>query len=277
MQTEASPPSSGAPGVMADAPSYPIRSVDNTLQILLELQGHSAVRVSDIAERLGVSRSTAHRMLAALVYRGFAVRHPETRRYHAGPVLWELGMAAANTADLGEAAEPHLEALSEDTGHAAHLMVLEGSDSRFVAGHGSPEIGPRVGVILPAHASSGGKLLLAHLRASNLKALFQHPPQQLTKRTITSLSRFNAELARIRSRGFATNLGESEEGIFALAVGVWGPPAQPVAAMAVATPLSQASKAEAGDILTSLRRAAADLSDELGGVPTDSRQRRRPS
>jgi IclR family transcriptional regulator, acetate operon repressor len=257
------------------APAYPIRSVDNTLQILLMLQEQPTLRVSDIAARLGVARSTAHRLLAALVHRGFVARHPETRHYHPGPLLWEIGLTAMATLDEGSAARRHLEWLGEETGETCHLMCLEGTDVRFVAGYegrNPVHIGTTVGTRLPAHATSGGKYLLAHLRAKTLVAMYAYAPDPLTDRTIVSLPSLGQELTAIRRRGFATSFGESDEGLAAIATGVWGPAQRPVGAIAIAAPAARVAREDVPRLLRPLRTAAARLTAELGGtVPEPAR------
>lgn len=90
-----------------DRPPYAIASVDHALRLasLLQLEGRTTV--SDAAARLGVAPSTAHRLLAMLVYRDFAVR--DTREYRVGPLLAAVDHAPSGTAELREAARPHME------------------------------------------------------------------------------------------------------------------------------------------------------------------------
>jgi DNA-binding IclR family transcriptional regulator len=252
-----------------ESPAYPIRSVDNTLQILLMLQEQPTLRVSDVATRLGVARSTAHRLLAALVHRGFVARHPETRHYHPGAVLWELGLTAVASLERGHLADRHLRWLSQETGETCHLMTLEGTDSRFVAGSVGElrgHVASSVGIRLPAHTTSGGKYLLAHLRPNTLATLYSARPAALTERSIVALPSLGAELAAIRRRRFATAFNESQDGVVALAVGVWGPSDQPVAAMALAAPAARLKRDGIPELLRPLRTAASRLTEELGGT-----------
>jgi IclR family transcriptional regulator, acetate operon repressor len=115
-------------------PDYPVRSADSVLRVLLMFEGRSFLRVSEVAEELGVARSTAHRLLAVLVHRGFATHDPRSRHYLPGELLWRLALAAVGTLDLQDRAMPHLEWLREATGETVHLMMLEGRQARFVAG-----------------------------------------------------------------------------------------------------------------------------------------------
>jgi IclR family acetate operon transcriptional repressor len=250
------------------SPAYPIRSVDNALRILAMLQDRPSLGVTDTAADLGVAPSTAHRLLAMLVHRGFASHDPVSRRYHAGERLWEIGVAAFGARSIDELAAPHLARLRDETGETVHLMMLEGDQIRFVGareGIHSARERVRVGIRLPAYATSGGKYLLAHLRPEVVDTLFPPMLSPLTENTVGSIDALKAELARVRRRGYATNFGESEQGLIALAVGVWGPLWHPVAAIALAGPGARLARGEMKSMLLRVRHAAAGLTEELGG------------
>jgi len=87
-------------------PAYGIESVDHALRLAVLLQQEGPLRLTDAAQRLGVARSTAHRLLAMLVYRDFA-EQDEQRRYVAGPVV-RSPEAPEPVADLRRVAVPHL-------------------------------------------------------------------------------------------------------------------------------------------------------------------------
>src|SRR3954470_16872592 len=107
---------------LKNPPAYTITSVDNALRIAAMLQLEGALTVAEIADRLGVARSTAHRLLAMLVYRDFAVQD-ETRVYHAGPVLELAAHSRSRTSQLRAAALPHLERVVELLRESANLSI----------------------------------------------------------------------------------------------------------------------------------------------------------
>ena len=117
---------------MKNAPSYSIASVDSALQLAAALQVEGALSVSEAADRLGVARSTAHRLLSMLVYRDFAEQLPD-RRYGPGPLMHGRALPRATVARLREVALPHLRRLVDELGETVNLMVLAGADVRFVA------------------------------------------------------------------------------------------------------------------------------------------------
>jgi IclR family acetate operon transcriptional repressor len=204
-------------------PLHPIGSVENALKILVMLRDEQSVRVSRVAEQLGVARSTAHRLLAMLNAYGVVEQDPATRAYHPGPLLAELGLSSLARNDLLGAVHPYLERLSDAVNETVHLMVLEGTDCRFVD---SVEcrlplrVTARVGVVYPAHATSGGKALLAELTDEQVRERYgaDGALEAVNERTITKLDDVLRQLDEVRKLGYAVNWGESTEGISAVAM-----------------------------------------------------------
>lgn len=220
---------------MKNKPAYGIESVDHALRLAVLLQQEGPLRLTDAAQRLGVARSTAHRLLAMLVYRDFA-EQDEQRRYAAGPVIRRPG-APEPVADLRRVALPHLEALAERSGETVSLQVLLGDQARFVAtveGKHVLRVGDREGRLVPAHLASGGKAILALRSAEDVGAVFGSPDSPEI-----DLDALNRELRRVRRRGYAINDQKTETGVTAIGVAVVGPQETPVAAVCLAAPTAR--------------------------------------
>ncbi|MYW05493.1 helix-turn-helix domain-containing protein [Streptomyces sp. SID3343] len=242
-----------------------MESVDNALRLVLLLRAEQRLRVADAAERLGVARSTAHRLLGMLKQHGFAVQD-SSRVYRPGPAL--LGPAAGEypERDLAAVLRPHLERLNTEIGETVHLMVLQGNSVRFVDGvEGSNilRVGLRVGMLLPAHCTSGGKALLAELPAAELRALYPRGLPIGVGPAITDLPAFRRQLTTIRRRGYAVNFEESERGITAVGVTLHDPADRPVGAIAVVVPTARCPRPRVPELADALRqtaqRAARDI------------------
>ncbi|MGH3327908.1 MAG: IclR family transcriptional regulator [Streptomycetales bacterium] len=243
-----------------------IDSVDKALQVLLLLRSRGQLRVTDVSDHLGVARSTAHRLLSTLALRGFVSRDPFTRTYRNGPVLMDIGLASAAAIDIRPQARPHLEALSAELHETVNLVVLEGSSCRFldgVAGDRPLLTRVRTGTILPAHATSGGKVLLAELAPHHIRALCRPGLPRLTEHTIAEGECLQGELRSVRARGYAVNCGESEAGIGAVAVPIRKADGRAVAAVAVSMPAVRMRTATLPDLVAVLRRAARSIGQEL--------------
>jgi DNA-binding IclR family transcriptional regulator len=247
-------------------PAYHIASVDHALCLLLLLRTSPTVRVAEAAEFLNVARSTAHRLLTMLVYRGFAAQDPGSRAYRLGPVLIEVGMGALANLDVRRKARPFIERLVEETGETASLQILEGRQVRFIDSIESTNavrVGSRLGVNLPAHASSGGKVLLAPLSAETLARLYPDEElEALTHSTTTSRRVLFSQLAVAREQQYSVNYEETEAGLVAVGVPV-GQPSHPVAALTVAGPTARMTPERVQRVVEALRRAAAELTARL--------------
>jgi len=248
-------------------PNYPIESVDNALRLLLSLLEQPTMTVSDGSEMLGVAPSTAHRLLAMLQYRGFVGQDPATRHYRAGPVLLQLGLAAVRDIDLRRAARPILERLSLEVDETVTLGVLQGSDMLFVDCVESSRIirvGSRTGILLPAHSTSGGKAILAQMSREEVRELYPNPRlRKMTARSLSTRSELEKELAEVRARGYATNFGESENDLSAVAVAIRGCHGRPIGAVAVAAPMSRLPGEDVEKIVEPLLRAADDIGSAI--------------
>ena len=154
--------------------------------------------------------------------------------------------------DIRSIAHPTLEAVSAEFAETVHLATLEGSQVRYldaVESSNALRVAVRTGMTLPAHCTSVGKALLAQLTTDQLHTLY--PADKLagqTERTLTSRRELERELERVRKRGFALNVGESEEGVTAVAAAVVDEYRGAVAALSVAAPSSRVSARRAKEV-----------------------------
>ena len=216
---------------MKNKPSYSISSVDHALHLAALLQQEGPLRVTDAANQIGVAPSTAHRLLATLVYRDFAERLPD-RRYGPGKMLRPAVTSEAPVAQLRRICLPHLRELVEETGETVSLVVMAGTETRFIATIESSRVlrvGDRMGRALPARLASGGKAMLALLPPKEVAALYRDDAS-------VEIPRLRRELALIRKRGFAINDQRTETGVTAIGVAVRDDTGHPVAAVALAMP-----------------------------------------
>lgn len=261
--TGSTPSGSRRPPVATDGaarpvPDYPIASVDHALQLVLLLQREGALGVRDAATALGVSPSTAHRLFAMLVYRGFADQAPD-RRYHPGPVLHRTPHAAASVATLRQLARRHLEALVEEVDETVNLTILSGTAVHFILSLQADRAlrsGDRTGASLPAHRTSGGKVLLAALPEQEVAAVYAGVAG-------VDLEALLGELEQVRRRGYAVNDQQTETGLSAIGVLVPAPAGIAPAAVAIASPTGRFEPARIPSWVRALRATADRIADEL--------------
>ena len=252
---------------MKNKPPYSIDSVDNALRILQMLRDSGQVRVSDVAAELGIARSTAHRLLAMLVYRDFAVQ-AEDRSYRPGPAIAAEPLRGEPAQRLRQAMRPHMEALCDQVAETINLVVRLGTQTRFLHTVESAQVlrvGDRQGTVLPAWKTSGGKALLAELPDVQLTALLRgaagRPPEGMTAAERRSLV---SELRLVRDQGYAENIQESESGVCAIGLCLRDKTGDPVAALSVSAPSVRYTPDRSRMFLTELRttvaKAQADIS-----------------
>ncbi|WP_406462439.1 IclR family transcriptional regulator [Streptomyces sp. NBC_01622] len=224
---------------MKNRPAYAIASVDRALHLAQLLRQEGPLHLAEAAERLGVARSTAHRLLAMLVYRGFA-EQDDDRRYVAGALLGPAAINPEPVSLLRSAALPHLKALVDDVRETANLVIRVGDEVRFIASvecDRSLRVGDRSGQTLPAHLASGGKALLATLPDDEVDRLLARPLAVDERHALIR------ELRLVRRRGFAVNDQRTESGVTALAMAVRGGSGAPRAAISLALPTVRFSPA----------------------------------
>jgi len=224
-------------------PGYPISSVGNALELLKLFGQDQEIRVADGARALGVSPSTAHRLLAMLVFHGFVTQDVATRGYYAGPALLELGMAVVRGNGLTQRARPLLQALRTRVDETVSLAVLDGAEV-LVVDAAQPDrvvhVAPRVGHRSPAHWNATGKALLAELEDDEIARIYSREKLvPATARTVPTRTALLRELERVRELGFATNLGEFEDEMGAVGAAVHSPTGQAIAGLAVTALLTR--------------------------------------
>jgi len=243
-----------------------LHSVLSALEVLDCFMTSDELGVTEVARRLGVAKSTAHRLLSTLCARGVVQRIPATGHYRLGLHLWELGQLVQDRAPVRHLALPLLEELRLRTGHTAHLAIADGPDVVFVeriqALSGIALFGERQRRV-PLHTTSAGKALAA-FNPEHSRARVEAGFPALTSHTIRSAEEWTACLAEVVGRGLAVSDSENLTGLASIAAPVIDTSGLAVAAVSVAGPSPA--------ILGSLDRharvvmvTAARLSQRLGG------------
>ena len=221
-------------------PQYPIESVDRTLQLIELLSREHELKLSAVRNHLHIGQSTAHRLMAMLVYRGFAVQNLQSLGYRAGPTLFEIGRSAVGDRGVARYARPTLEWLAAQSGETAHLAVLVGTEVRYldVVECSSPlRVTGRVGQLRPAHLTSIGKAMLATLADDEVLRRYARVPLiPVTPRSIADIGGLMADMRRTRTRGWSRNREEMHSGVCSVGFAVVHPVHGLIGGLSVATP-----------------------------------------
>ncbi|TDT30949.1 DNA-binding IclR family transcriptional regulator [Naumannella halotolerans] len=253
----------------------PVQSVDRALQILDLLASSDSLGVSEISRELGVHRSTAFRLLATLESRNFVEQEERRGEYQLGLGVLRLASAVRARRDIVRDAQSVCDALVEEIDETSNVALLEGewavnvtqaTSTRFIA-VSRQYVGQRT----PLHATSTGKMLLAHAPGELFRAITGRALEQCTDATITDPAELAQELDNIRRLGWAAAIGEWEEEANAVAVPVIGRDGTVVAALSVTAPSFRLGQDEVPGVVEVLQRHAGVLSARLGGAAAVAR------
>ena len=227
-----------------------------------------ALTISDVAQRTGVTRSTARRLLYTLTTLGYAAT--DGKNFTLTPRIMELGYAYLSSSAIWRFAEPHIEELVEEVGESASLAVLDGNDVVYVSRIQQRRLlrSPlNVGSRVPAHAVSLGRIQLAMLpERAREKYLATAPLTAFTRWTVTDPDLLRARLTQDGEQGWSMVRKELEDGIAGIAFPIVTSTGRTLAAVNVS--LSPDRLDEPGkqvQIIAALERAVRRIGEGLPG------------
>ena len=244
-----------------------VQSVDRALSLLDRVaaaapEGETAAR---LAAQCDINRATAWRLLGALEDHGLVEREPGTNRYKLGFALLRMA-AAAGYDGLVRKTRPVLDRVCAETGETADLAVAGLNGVTYVSEAAPPSVLQISWLAreVPLHATSTGKVLLAHLPDAALDSLLETPLDAATPRTVVDPAPLRRELARVRARGWALASEELEAGFVAVGAPVRGSTGEVVAAISVGGPKSRLNQERVREILRTLPTVTARIAKRLG-------------
>ena len=202
-----------------------VQSVERIFQLIESLAAHPAgAGLQRLAQDTDLAKSTVHRLLASLVSLGYAAQD-ENGRYRLTLKMFELSSGIVNSMDIMDVAKVHLERLAQRTGEAVHLVIRDGQDIVYIykTESGPMRMSSRVGLRSPLYCTGVGKAILATLPADEVTNIWQHTtPQKLTAHTLVEFDALQAQLAEVRTNGYAIDDEENELGVRCVAVAIPG-------------------------------------------------------
>ena len=244
-----------------------VQSVDRAARVLEILARDGESGVGRLARELGVHRSTASRLVSALRAHDLVERTEGDASLRLGVGVLRLAAATRSRLDLTAQAGPVCDALAERLGETVNVAVFrEGAAINLYQAQGASTVALHnwVGDRTVLHATSSGKMLMAHLPEATLEALLEEPRERFTAATVTSVEQLQEEFAEARERGWAVAVEEFEEGLNAAAAPIRGPEGEVVAAVSVAGPAYRIAPEDLPRAAEALVRAAQEISRRLG-------------
>lgn len=242
----------------------PLARYIDVLEVVAAFSG--AITLADVSSILELPKTTAHRLLKGLVRAGLAAEGDGGRTYQVGDRLTRLLHASADEGWLASLVDPHLRALTERTTETCYLARLVGSRVVVAISH-SPDMRWRgyvqPGIEMPVNVAATGKAVMAY----QSKALIAEAlSQELPKPTVNSRNGrkwIEQEFAKVRKLGYATCIGEIDEGLAAIAVPVTLPGGAVLHSVGMTGPLERIMNKQLPERIAALVDAAALLAKVL--------------
>lgn len=259
-----------------------VQSVARAIEILRVLGGAArGAGVTEVAERLGVAKPTAHALLRTLEAGQLVSQDRDTGKYRLGPALLELGNAYLETHELRVRSIAWADGLAKGTNEAVWVGVLSG-DHLLVVHHAfRPEGAVQildVGAVLPWHTCALGKAIAAHLPESARTTLLHGALPALTGATIVDPDELAAHLETVRTSGYAVEDGEAAIGDAGIAAPVFDHTGEPAGAVGIVGPVERLlDERLRGDLAVAVRETARHLSRDLGAGRPGARRRVAPA
>ncbi len=241
-------------------------TADRALDILLLFTDDKLVWTgTEIADRIGVARSTGYRYLQSLVNAGFI--EEASSKFRLGPRILELARLARAGTNLADVALPTMHSLASTV---RETVLLTRRSGRFVvcldlveAAH-TVRLSYERGHVLPINAGAAAEILLAWAPPDDVTAVLAAAPlERFTPKTLTDPAQLQARLAQIRKDGVAVSQGELDEEILDVAAPIHDAKGSVVAAVSIAALASRVPRAELKNVKVAVKTAASTISEQL--------------
>jgi len=247
-----------------------IERVANIFEVMA--QNTQGISLKELSARVSLPKGTTHRLLSSLAYFGYVRQVSESKNYQLGFKLVDLGNRLLNQLNVRMQARPFLVGLSKGIKETVHLVVFDQNEALYVDKVESNEkisglqMVSRVGLRIPAHCSSVGKVFLAHLSDSELDNLIKEKGlTKRTKNTITDPEKLKQHLKVIRQQGYAVDDEENEKGIRCVGAPIFNQRGQVIAAISISGPTVRITQKIIQQTLRKeVIQTALDISREMG-------------
>jgi IclR family KDG regulon transcriptional repressor len=245
-----------------------LSSVASSIRLLKAFSEEQVeIGISDLAKRLGVAKSTVHRLAVTLVADGMLEQNPDTGKYRLGLSLFRLGSLVRRRMNVSTEARPLLRELREKVNETVHLAVLDGTEIMYVFNLESTQsirMRSDVGVRKPAYCTAEGQVILAYQPPEVIEQVVRDGLAARTPQTITDPLALKKVLEGVRARGCAIEDEESELGMRCIAAPLRNDAGEVVAAIGLAGPVSRLSKKALTTFVPHVIETAAAISARLG-------------
>jgi len=239
----------------------------NLLEALSECP--DGIQITRLAEKVGLSKSTVHRLLATLINMHYVIKDQESEKYKLGYRLVFLSRNIINNINIISIAKPFLEELAEDVNETIHLCIADMGEVLYVDKIESSQtirMYSKVGNRAPMYCTGVGKVLLSGMDEDHFNQVADNTDfVVMTPTTITSKDQLREELKRIRKLGYGLDDVEHEEGIRCIAAPIFDYEGKVIASFSIAGPSNRVTMERINDeLVEKVHKTSMEISQLLG-------------
>ncbi len=247
--------------------SESVRAVERALDVLLCFTNQTPeLTMTQIAEQVGIHKSTAHRLLATLENKRFIQRDQDTGIYRLGIRLLQMAYLTLEQNDLRRLAAPFMHRLCDLYEENIDLTLLDDTEVIFVNIFEGPQrvkLAAAIGQRLPAFATASGKAILGFMPEKLVRQILDRGMPQLTPYTLNTPDALFENFKSIRELGYAISEQELEEQINAVAAPIFDQGNHPIASIAVAGPAYRLTRERMREIGPGLVATTREIGQEF--------------
>lgn len=246
-----------------------VQSVDRALSILEVVSNYEdGLGITEIGEKAELHKSTVHRLLGTLIYKGFVEQDISTSKYKLSMKLYELGSKRIEGLDIVKISRPYIKELMKELNEVVHLVVRDGNQIVYVdkvEADNTIRMASTIGRRAPLYCTSVGKSILAFADEKEVEEVWTSSNiENLTKHTITDFEIFKQELKKVKEQGYAEDDEENELGVRCIGAPVFNYKGEVEGAISISGPTTRVTKGKVEIVAKAVIKYASLISRELG-------------
>lgn len=248
--------------------SKPVKTIQKAFDLLEQLNVGNAISLKEIAEKTGLPKPTAFRILNTMQMLGYIDHDRKTLQFRLGEKFLSLIKSYYSGNDVIVVAERYMEKLQQKFGETVNLARLNETNIvyiRVIESQHSFRISNNIGDLASLHSTAIGKALAAFLPEEQLQNLINHCQfTKITRKTIADEQILKNHLALVRQNGYAIDDEEAHDGVLCAGAPIFNKDNLPFAALSISMPKVRAKKSSVETIIAELKKSTMQISFELG-------------
>lgn len=246
-----------------------VQSVDRALSILEAISHYNdGLGITEIGEKVGLHKSTVHRLLGTLIYKGFVEQDLMTNKYRVSLKLYELGSKRIEDLDILKISKSYTKGLMEEVNEVVHLVIRDDNHIVYidkVEADNTIRMASTIGRRSPLYCTSVGKAMMAYMTDEEIDKIWKNSNiEKLTESTIVDFQLFKEELKKVKEQGYAEDDEENELGVRCVGAPVFNHKGEVEGAISISGPTIRVTKDRVEKIADAVKRYAYAISKELG-------------